>query len=71
LNRTRATSNRIGLVRKNIFWKIDFPVVFIVFLSQNTISVFVLGVALTEVIECVFKLTLVFVMYCSYFCQYR
>ena len=69
LNRARATSKRIGLFSKNIFWKIDFSVVFTVSFPENTISVFVLGVALTEVIQCMFKLTLVFVMYFSYFCQ--
>jgi hypothetical protein len=47
LNRARAASNRIGLVSKNIFWKIDFSVVFIVSFPENTISVFVFGVALT------------------------
>jgi len=53
VNRARATSNRIGLVRKNIFWKTDFSVVFVVSFPENTISVFVLGVALADVIQCV------------------
>ena len=70
MNRARATSNRIWLVSKNILWKIDFSVAFIVSFPESTISVFVLGVAVTDVIQCMFKLTLVFVMYFSYFCQY-
>lgn len=67
MKRARATSNRTGLVSKNIFWKIDFSVVFIVSFPENTISVFVLEVAVTEVIQFMFKLTLVFVMYFTIF----
>jgi hypothetical protein len=52
-------ATKLGLSVTIFFWKIDFSVVFIFSFPKNIISVFVLGFAVREVIQCMFNLTLV------------
>jgi hypothetical protein len=55
----RPTSNRIGLARKNNSLQVEVSVVFIVSFLENIISEILLGVAVREVMQCMFNCIIV------------